>query len=95
MCEIKIKVNTQRIHTVKQIKSNNQGIGCENKMLGEIYLTRILRQWDELLFGIIGITHYAIKIVLDFIPDSCTYVTESFCTRVYSYLMTSSSVVKI
>ena len=25
MCEMKIKVNTQRIHTVKQIKSNNQG----------------------------------------------------------------------
>ena len=25
MCEMKIKVNTKRIHTVKQIKANNQG----------------------------------------------------------------------
>ena len=52
MCEMKIKVNAQRIHTVKQIKSDSQGIECENKMLGEIYLTKIFIQWDELLFGI-------------------------------------------
>ena len=41
MYEMKIKVSTQRIHTVtvKQIKSNNQGREYENEMLGETYLT--------------------------------------------------------
>ena len=32
MCEMKIKVNTQRIHTVKQIQSNNREIECESKI---------------------------------------------------------------
>ena len=41
MCEMKIKVNTQRIHTVKQIKSNSQGIECEIKTLDEIYRAKI------------------------------------------------------
>ena len=52
MCEIKIQVNIQIIHTVKQMKSNNQE-DCKNKMLGELYLSKIFIQWDELLFEII------------------------------------------
>ena len=53
LCEIKIMVNTQRIHTVKEKYSNNQGIECENQMLGDIYLIKIFRQWNELLIWII------------------------------------------
>ena len=51
---MKIKMNTQRIPTVKQIKFDGQGIECENKMLWKIYLTKIFMiQCDELLFDII------------------------------------------
>ena len=37
MCEIKIKVNTQRIHTVKKNTSNNLGLECDYMILGDIY----------------------------------------------------------
>ena len=34
---MKIKVNTQRIHTVKKNISNNLGLECDNMILGDIY----------------------------------------------------------
>ena len=37
MCEMKIKVNTQRIHTVTKNTSNNLGLECDNMILGDIY----------------------------------------------------------
>ena len=54
MCEIKINLNMQMIHTVKHVhvRSNNQEIECDNKMLGKVYLSKIFIQLDELLFGI-------------------------------------------
>ena len=56
MCEIKINMNIQRIHceTKKYLITKEE---CENKMLGEIYLSEIFIQWHELL---VGITHCAI-----------------------------------
>ena len=50
ICEMKIKVNNHRIHTVKQIKSDSQGIEYETEMPGKIYLTIIFIQCDKLLF---------------------------------------------
>ena len=35
MCEIKIKVNTQRIQTVKKNTSNNLGLEYDNMILGD------------------------------------------------------------
>ena len=37
MCVMKIKGNTQRIHTVKQIHKKNLGLECDNIILGDIY----------------------------------------------------------
>ena len=37
MCEMKIKVNTQRIHTVKKNTSNKLGLECDNIILRDIY----------------------------------------------------------
>ena len=34
---MKIKVNTQRIHAVNKNTSNNLGLECDNKILGDIY----------------------------------------------------------
>ena len=47
---MKINVNTQRKHCEKNT-SNNQGLECDNP--NPWGSTRIFRQWDDLLFGII------------------------------------------
>ena len=49
---MKIKMKTQKIHTMKNT-SNNQGLQFENIMLEDIYLTRIFRQLDYLLLGVV------------------------------------------
>ena len=43
MCELKIKVNT---HCEKN-PSYNQALKCDIIMLGDMYLARIFRQWDD------------------------------------------------
>ena len=40
---------------------------CENKMIGEIYLSKIFIEWDELLWENLTLIHHAIKIVLVYI----------------------------
>ena len=67
MCEIKIKVNIQRRHTVKQIKSYNQGRMWNQNDWGNISIYNIhtvgwITIWDNLT-----LIHYAIKIVLVYI----------------------------
>ena len=44
MCEMKIKVNIQRIHSVKQINLITKE-ECENKMIGEIFYPKYLYNW--------------------------------------------------
>ena len=53
MCEIKINVNMQRIHTVKHVhvRSNNQEIECDNKMLGKYTYQKYLYNWMNYYLG--------------------------------------------
>ena len=44
---------TKNTHCEKKYTSNNQGLECDNLLLGDIDLTLIFRQWDDLLLGII------------------------------------------
>ena len=64
MCEMKIKVNIQRIHSVKQIKSNNQGKMWKQNDRGNIYIQNIHTMGRITIWDNLTLIHYAIKIVL-------------------------------